>query len=191
MNADEIRQLLKKYYDAECTNEEEQRLKEYFAGDVVPEEMLYDKEIFRYYAKASDIPEPSADFGERIIASLDEYSRIKEINRRKRFLLSVTGIAAGLAILLGAYFFFGSNSEPRDTYSDPEIAYAEAMKILKDVSGRLNHGTQALEHISMIQNATRKSLEVISEPATVIEHKMRPLGKLNKAIDLIRKSDKE
>jgi hypothetical protein len=189
MNTEEIRELLAKYYNAECSEEEESRLKEYFASGTVPDEFLNDKEIFGYYSHASEIPESSAGFGERIISSFYEKERIEKVHGRRKFILVVSGIAAGLAILTGVYFFLERDRDLRDTYSDPETAYNEAMIILYNVSGRLNNGTKGLRHVAMMQDAAYKSLAVINRPADIIKHKMKPLGELNKAIVLIRKDD--
>jgi hypothetical protein len=83
------------------------------------------------------------------------------------------------------YFFFARESEPTDTFSDPEIAYAETMKILHDVSIRLNKGTRALETVGMMQEVAQNSFNEISRPLNLIEEMLRPLDQLNRAMDVV------
>ena len=47
MDKDEIRELLKRYYDAETSESEEARLREYLLGDEVDEEFLVDRNMMR------------------------------------------------------------------------------------------------------------------------------------------------
>jgi hypothetical protein len=96
--------------------------------------------------------------------------------------MTLTGAAAGFLILAASYFFFTGRQEPRDTYSDPELAYAETMKILVDVSTRLNGGTKSLRQLSALYDETSKSLDIVSRSTAIIEEKMKPLDKILEAI---------
>jgi hypothetical protein len=184
MNSEEIKRLLEKYYEGNSTSEEELLLKKFFSEEDVPGDLNDEKEIFMYYRQPSQIPEPSADFEDRIVSAINaEDGDIVRIKRRRLY-VTLSGIAAGLLILAGSYFFFTGRSEPRDTYSDPELAYAETMKILYNVSARLNHGTQALGKISLLQDETQKSLLTINRSASVITEKMKPLINLSKVKDI-------
>jgi hypothetical protein len=184
MNSEEIKRLLEKYYEGDSTSQEELLLKKFFSEEDVPGDLNDEKEIFMYYRQSSQIPEPSADFEDRIVSAINaEDGDIVRIKRRRLY-VTLSGIAAGLLILAGSYFFFTGRSEPRDTYSDPELAYAETMKILYNVSARLNHGTQALGKISLLQDETQKSLLTINRSASVITEKMKPLINLSKVKDI-------
>lgn len=191
MDPEEIKRLLVKYYDGESTGEEEQLLKKFFSQTDIPEELRDEKEIFRYYLQSSVIPEPSSDFEKNIISALDSLDQKSESLKRRRIFGILTGIAAGMLILAGTYFFFVHKSEPRDTYSDPEIAYAETMKILYDVSSRLNHGTKALEQISQLQDETQKSLTTINRSTTIIKERMKPVDNLFEAMGKISNNNKK
>jgi hypothetical protein len=184
MNSEEIKLLLERYYDGDSTNEEEQLLKDFFSRTDIPEDLYSERDIFRYYLQSSIIPEPTSDFENRIISALDSLDQKSESLKRRRIFGIISGIAAGMLILAGTYFFFVQKSEPRDTYSDPEIAYAETMKILYDVSGRLNHGTKALEQIGELRNETQKSFTTINRSTALIKEKMKPLVSLSKAKDI-------
>lgn len=189
MNSEVIKHLLEKYYDGESTVEEEAYLKNFFSHGDIPEDLLDEKQIFSYYLKSAIIPEPSPVFGKNIIDALDSVDKDSLILKRRRVFGTLTTIAAGFLILTGSYFFFIHKTEPRDTFSDPEIAYAETMKILYRVSSQLNTGTQALYRIGSMQEVTRKSLETINRSASTIQEKMKPLDHLHKARNILDSSN--
>jgi hypothetical protein len=77
MNAREINNLLEKYYDGRCSDEEEQILRKYFRETDVPQEFEAEKEMFRYYDSSLSVPEPAAGFEDRILRSIDRSERKK------------------------------------------------------------------------------------------------------------------
>jgi hypothetical protein len=182
MNSEEIKLLLEKYYEGISTQEEEHLLKKFFSRNDVPGELNAEKVLFRFYSQSSQIPEPSGNFEDRIISAIDDADEKIVRIKSRRLYITLSGIAAGLLILAGSYFFFTDRSELRDTYSDPELAYAETMKILYNVSVRLNNGTRSLRQISLLQDETRKSLIRINRSTTVIRKEMKPLNNLIKVI---------
>ena len=186
MNSEEIKRLLEKYYEGETTSGEELLLKKFFSMDNVPQDLRSDQEIFRYYIQATVIPEPSADFEKKIISAIDNEDKNPGRFKRKRLYVTLSGIAAAMIILAGSYFFFINRSEPRDTYSDPEVAYAETMKILYKVSARLNQGTKALGHLSDLQDETQRTMATVSRSTAKIEDNMKPLDNV---FQTIRKAD--
>jgi len=185
MKSEEIKRLLEKYYEGESTVEEEVYLKNFFSLGNIPEDLINEKEIFSYYLKSAIVPEPSLVFEKNIIAALDSIGEASLDQKRRRAFGIFTSVAALILILTGSYFFFIHKSEPRDTFSDPEIAYAETMKILYGVSVQLNNGTQALDRIGSMQEVTRQSLETINRSASTIQEKMKPLDHLRKAGNII------
>ena len=58
------------------------------------------------------------------------------------------------------------------------------MKILMDVSAKLNHGTQALQPIGKINEMTTKSFESINKSTSVIEKNLKNLDYLQKAYEI-------
>jgi hypothetical protein len=176
MNPEEARQLLEKYYNGESSLEEEERLKEFFCKDDIPEDLAPEKDIFKYFAQSSLIPEPSAGFENRIISTLEPADNKSIITGRRRLYGIISGIAAGLLVLTSLYFLFDNRNELEDTYSDPEIAYVEAMRILYDVSERLNDGTKALESLNILESETKKSIETLNKSASTIKEKLEPLN---------------
>ncbi|MGI6312567.1 MAG: hypothetical protein ACOXZU_13680 [Bacteroidales bacterium] len=181
MKEQEIRQLLERYYAGNTTLEEEGLLKEYFGAGGVPEEFAGEREIFRYYSRSqyeTDIPEPSPDFEKRISAAIDREAERESVSVRKRLYIAISGMAAAVLILSAAYFFFERRSDIRDTYSDPEVAYTEAMKILYGISVRMNEGTKALGQLEALQEKTGKTLNAVEKSASLIEDNMKPLEEL-------------
>lgn len=182
MNSEEIKRLVEKYYEGTTTSEEEQLLKKFFSRDNVPVDLRSDQEIFRYYMQEARVPEPSADFEKNIISAIEFEDKVLSKFKRRRMFAALSGIAAAMLILAGSYFLFTGRSEPRDTYSDPDLAYAETMKILHEVSSRLNNGTKALGHLSALQDETQKTLATVSRSTAKIEENMKPLDKVFEAI---------
>ncbi len=167
---------------AHTTSGEELLLKKFFSMDNVPPDLKADQEIFRYYMQVSEIPEPSADFEKNIISAIENEEEHLSTFRRRRIFGMVSGIAAAILILAGSYFFFAGRAEPRDTFTDPELAYAETMKILHEVSSRLNNGTKALGHLSDLQDESRKTMATVSRSASVLEENIKPLDKVLDAL---------
>jgi hypothetical protein len=185
MNAEELNRLLEKYYNGESTEEEERNLREYFNEKNVPKGYETEKEIFRYYMAAGEVPEPSIDFEARILAGIDDASDSnKGSQKTRKLILTYMSAAAGLLILAGSYFFFVHKAEPGDTFTDPEIAYAETIKVLMAVSSQLNHGAQALEPVSKINEMTIKSFEAFNKSTIIIEKNLKNLDYLQKAIEI-------
>jgi hypothetical protein len=186
MNSEEIKRLLEKYYEGDTTSEEELLLKKFFNMNNVPPDLRSDQDIFRFYMQMAVIPEPSADFETNIISAIDSEDKELRGFKRRRLFVTLSGIAAAMLIIAGSYFFFTTRSEPRDTFSDPEVAYAETMKILFQVSARLNQGTKALGHLSALQDETQKTMATVSRSTAKIEDNIKPLDNVFEAI---RKAD--
>jgi hypothetical protein len=184
MNEKELKRLIEKYYNGESTEQEERVLRDYFEKNNVPQGYEAEKVIFGYYAESSEIPEPSIDFEARILAGIDASERNKNSLRIKKYLIPVLSIAAGVLILAGSYFFFINRAESQDTYTDPKLAYAETIRILRDVSSQLNRGTQVLEPVGKINEVTKKSFETINKSTRMVEKNLKNLDYLQKAIDI-------
>ena len=187
MNEEELNRLIEKYYSGESTEEEEYKLKEYFRRSDIPEGYEAEKIIFGYYTESADYIEPSVSFEERIIAGIDA-SEKKQMQFR-RHLLPVMSAAAGLLILAGSYFFFVNKSQPLDTFKDPRIAYTETIKILMDVSEKMNKGSQVLEPVGKINEMTKKSIETINKSTKYVKQNLKNLDMIQKALGKNRSSD--
>jgi hypothetical protein len=179
MKEEDLKRLIDRYYSGESTEEEEIVLKDYFRKDNIPEGYEAEKVIFGFYSESEDIPEPSVDFEARILAGIDASER----HGIKKYLIPLISAAAGLLLLAGSYFYFTSRTEPIDTFKDPQMAYAETIKILRDVSSQLNRGTQVLEPVGKMNEVTEKSFETINKSTRIV-------GKNLKSLNYLQKSDK-
>ncbi len=130
------------------------------------------------------MPEPSIDFEARILAGIDASEIAKGSRRIRRYIVPLLSAAAGLLILAGSYFFFVKRHDSEDTFSDPQIAYAETVKILRDVSAQMNYGAQVLEPIAKMNEMTKKSFETINKSTRIVEKNLKNLDNLKKAIEL-------
>lgn len=180
MNEEKLKQLLERYYSGSSTREEEELLKDYFNGnDIIPG---YDeeKEIFSHYSAMDVYPDPSDDLEERIqktIANIGQH-RIRKIIRMP--LPALISIAAMILLLIGSYYMFILKAEPRDTYSDPKIAYVETMRILNDISAKINKRTMELKPIARLSIVTRTSLESIDRSTTIFAAGLQELQVFDK-----------
>jgi len=184
MKEEELKRLIEKYYNGESTEEEESSLRDYFRKNNIPEGYEAEKVIFGYFDESTDVPEPSIDFEARILAGIDASESKRRSRTMKKYLLPIVSAAAGLLILGGSYFYFIVRAEPRDTFTDPEIAYAETIKILREVSSQMNRGTQVLEPVGKINKVTKKSFETINKSTRIVEKNLKNLELLNKAIEI-------
>lgn len=150
MELQRINILLQKYFEAETTVEEENELITYFSSEAV------DESLKMYVPMFSGIRELSA---ERDLALEEELmDHILESEHREklryRFMWQwVTGIAAAVVIALLAVNFFGNQNQWKDTFSDPQKAYAEATKTLQFVAGKYNQGLAQLKPIQKVDQA--------------------------------------
>lgn len=183
MNTEELKKILEKYYEGKASEEEELTLRKFFSENNVPVGFETEKEIFGFYERMGKIPDLSPDFEGKIIAGIDK--NISGSLKKRRLVISLLSAAAGVLILTGLYFFFLNKTEPGDTFSDPELAYAETLKILYNVSLQFNNGTQTLRPLGKMQEVSTKSFEEINRSTIIIEEKMKNLNYIRNAMDLI------
>lgn len=163
-----IKKLLERFYEGESTLTEEQELLDYFSQEPVPDELLPDKELFEAMRSTSgkpvDVPE---SLNERILSAIDEVDE-KEVRVRRVSWLSLSGLAAGLLVLLGIYFMFlreepSRNLIAEDTYEDPMMAYREAKKALSFVSYKFNQGTGELQPLKEVNETMQQTIQPITK----------------------------
>ena len=131
-----IEALLERYYDAQTSEAEEQRLNDFFLHEEVPAHLQAEKEMF-LQLQATDVPE---GLEERLSQSIDRWGK----KHRTLRLQWIGSIAASLLLLFGAGWYL---QEPprKDTCATPEEAYAEAQKALVMFSTALNKGMRQMD----------------------------------------------
>ncbi len=150
MESQRINSLLQKYFEAETTLDEENELITYFSSDEV------DEDLKMYVPLFSGLTELSA---ERDLALEDDLmNHILESEHREkmryRFMWQwVTGVAAAVVLVMLAVNFYTNQNQWKDTFKDPDQAYAQASKTLEYVAGKYNQGLAQLRPIGKIEKA--------------------------------------
>lgn len=167
---EQLRKILERFYRGETTLEEEKKLQEYFSSTKVPEEFIPDKELFQTFASGDESVPVPGDLDQKIIASIDQAER-KSVKNRRISVFSLSGLAAGLLVMIAVYLFFIRQGDSRsflatnqwsDTYEDPVEAYEEAKQAMMYVSVKMNRGTEELKHIKKVQK-TAEPLQKLSK----------------------------
>jgi hypothetical protein len=149
MNLHEIEQLLEKYFEGGTTLAEEEKLREFFASGNVPERWKNLEGYFSYLIGEKDQQISDPDFDKRIMQQVGEGRLSHLADVRRPWIYWISGVAATILILIAIFVKFDPISRnAEDTFTDPEIAFNEAKKILFYVSSKLNEGTRNLEPIN-------------------------------------------
>ena len=131
-----IEALLERYYDAQTSEAEEQRLKDFFLHEEVPAHLQAEKEMF-LQLQVSAVPE---GIEERLSQSIDRWGK----KQRTLRLQWIGSIAASLLLLFGAGWYL-QDTPRKDTCATPEEAYIEAQRALVMFSTALNKGMKQMD----------------------------------------------
>ena len=163
------RRLIGKYYEGLTSEIEEQVLLEYLLSDGLPEEFEADRDVICSLITMSSEHEPAPSFEEEIVARLGRGRELtKRANSRKLY-WSVSGIAATIFIAVSIWFLAGKSSDPSDTFSSTELAYAETIRVLHKVSSEFNRGTSTLSNLESINRAAEGMATVESTGRLIIK----------------------
>ena len=186
---EEIRKMLDRFYRGETSLEDEKILEEYFSSTTVSEEFIPDKDLFRALKNENESVIVPGNLNQNILASIDEVER-KATRTRRISLFSLSGLAAGLLVMIAVYLFYirtdgpslFASSQMTDTFEDPLEAYEEAKRTLAFVSAKLNNGTHELEHVRKVTKTVDplKSLSKINKGSK----ELSLLGQLKRARDI-------
>ncbi len=138
MNTEYIKNLLENYWNCETSDNEEQILKDFFARQDIPAELLPYKSLFKWQAGQAQIA-TDIDFEKRIL------SRIQPQKKGIRFsehFYSFMKIAASILLFItfgtGIYTQYKQNKEViqsySETFSEPEEALRETQAVLDKIS---------------------------------------------------------
>lgn len=164
MELERIKVLLDKYYQGKTSREEEIDLADFFMDPGVPSEMEADRLLFISLKESSKVTIPDERFDEKLFASIDalDKRKVRKSNINK-LIISLSGMAAGLLIFIGSYFYLMENTvednlqvSHSQAIDDPQFAYEEAKDALLMVSWIMNKGTTELEALSRMDDATRE-----------------------------------
>lgn len=95
--------------------------------------------------------------------SLDMLAFVDGVDERKpRFRMAWASVAAAAAILLGVGLGLGTHSHPKDTFSDPYLAYNELEAAFELISSKMDRGvTIAQDATNQLVNLTNDIIEKI------------------------------
>ena len=150
MDNETLKNLIDRYFDGQTTEEEERRIKDYFASVEVDDSLA---EYAPYFSAMSDNDmydeSDAADIERRMEQQIDSWNKVEKRSSRNARHLSmkwITGIAAMMAIVFTiAYATIRENrtlavATPQDTFDNPEDAYREAERALVTFSEAINKG---------------------------------------------------
>jgi hypothetical protein len=153
MELNEIKKLLEKYYEGSASLEEEKHLRIYFQNHEVPDELSADKELFAHVQHEISTVPVSFGLEEKLSVWVDQQEQVDHKSKRKLFILKISSIAAGVALLVFSYITvdqYNKKKLSKDTFKDPQMAYAEVKRTLLYISEQLNRGTRPLSNVSKI-----------------------------------------
>lgn len=169
MKTEELKELLQRYYRGETTLPEERTLKNFFLQDHLPEELKAERETFLFLSTLSnreaDLPKGLEERLSRSIRRWEErdarQSRLKVRKPKARLTAWYTGIAAALLIAFGTgLYVLKATDQPRDTFDNPQLAYAEAERALQLFATTLNKGQS---HVAKAENRTQRIKEQLEK----------------------------
>ena len=189
MNWSVLKKLLEKYYDGSSSADEEKKMLELLKHENLPSEFSEDRMMITGLFGNEEIPEPSPDLDERIMTAIDESERNRKIISGKRRLYSIISVAAAILIIISFWFILEDKSRVIDTYSDPQLAYNETIKVLYRVSSNLNTGRDQMEELSIISQ-TKSRLNLIPESRDAVAGELKALKYIENSIELLGMDEK-
>lgn len=160
MELKKVKALLTDYYEGKTSREEEALLTEFFIEGKVPSELEADRMLFLSIDESAHEELPDDQFDEKLFAEIEKVDNKKEDGRVRRMLYAISGVAAGILLLAGSYFFIFEKEVDQFVYADTEytdqetmLAYEEAKGALLLVSQVMNTGTEQLGALSKMSDA--------------------------------------
>lgn len=172
MKRQEAEILLKKFFEAETTLQEEQQLKEYFQQGNARKELMPFSELFTGIGQMQQV-QPDDQIEEQIMDFILE--KESEGKSRYRYLwLTISGVAASLLLAVGGMLYYQQQPPYRDTFSDPDHALVYAEQTLQFISSKYNKGLAQLEPVQKLSDPVRQ----LENGLRLVNRGFAPLSKL-------------
>ena len=172
----EIKKLIDKFYKGESSKAEEDIIINYFLTTDIDNDLVKEKKLFLGMQTLikEDIdtpPELKAEL-EAIIdknANWQEAHKIAKLKSTRRYWQ--IGIAATVALLMGAVLTFGPNKiqKPKDSFTDPQLAYTEMSKALELMSTTMNKCIN--KSVNKYQTIDKKTETIIKQSINKFNNK--------------------
>lgn len=182
MDYSEISALVNKYWEGETTLEEEALLRKFFSTHThsLPADLQEAAPLFQYFEDEAVKEWPVADLPELLPAPLHEInaghngapvpvpvaanhtSKVVRISpwqnwmKYAAILLMAAGIGYGGKQFLVKQATMQQQLVQKDSFDDPEKAFAETQKALQLLAKNLNKGTSQMQKLSYFDEATEK-----------------------------------
>jgi hypothetical protein len=196
MDQKKIKALLADYYEGRTSREDEDALVNYFLNTQVPAELEVDRLLFMSISESAREEIPDGQFDEKLFAAIENQG-LKNDRKRSitKLLITASGIAAGILIFIGSYFFLIEKqiedrflvTEEHAIIDETQIAYIEARDALLLVSEVMNKGTGQLVALSKMTDATRE-LTMINKFSKGANN-LQTIGKFDETISEIRRTN--
>ncbi len=143
----EISALLKRYYEGETTLKEEEELRLWFSAGDVPQEMENEKRQFLSMVALAEESVLDSTFDDKV---MNKMAASRFVSKKKTLFLTLSGIAAGLLILL-AVWTGRALFTPKPLYgtvTNPTLAFAQTKVALQIVAKELNKGLKPAKKVT-------------------------------------------
>ena len=180
MEPEVIKYKLQKYFDGESSLEDERILQNYFRSDQIEGELIPYRDLF---AGLTGIRDHEIKIQEEDLLDFILENEHQEKTRYRKLWQIVTGVAAMLLIALFVIHYTNDKPNWKDTYTDPDQAYATAVQTLHFVAGKYREGLAQLKPVSKLNQAVKpmsKSLDLLNKGFYEIENLQKLNSKLNK-----------
>lgn len=158
MDSLELNNLLEKYWNCDTSLEEEQKLKEYFRGEV-PESMKETAQLFRYFEEQQKLSVGQSNFEAEVKKKIVAH---RPKGKSVALYFNIARIAAGVLVVVAAGYFVRQEVrkaypvEQEDTFSDPKLALEETKKALMMISNSFNKAHKEAGKINLFNEAEEK-----------------------------------
>lgn len=161
MDSKEIGQLLEKYWNCETSLEEEKRLRDYFNGKDIPDQVKDTAELFRFFESERQ-RSLGGNFDHDIMRTVKKSERSTKVVSMVRW-VQVARIAAGVLVMVAAAYYVRNEvmkskdqAQVVDTFSDPKEALEETKKALMLISKSFGKAKEGAGKINLFNEAEQK-----------------------------------
>lgn len=159
MEYNKIRTLLERYWEGESSLEDEEVLRSFYAAEHtdLPSDLLEAQPLFRYFTEEANLELPALPAMETVIAQLPPVIKQKPWEHWMKY-AAIFLIAVGLGYAGRQYEEKVHRMDvvlaEKDTYDDPQKAFAATQKALRLLAKNLNKGTSQVQKVSYFNEAT-------------------------------------
>lgn len=159
MEYNKIRTLLERYWEGESSLEDEEVLRSFYAAEHtdLPSDLLEAQPLFRYFTEEANLELPALPAMETVVAQLPPVIKQKPWEHWMKY-AAIFLIAVGLGYAGRQYEEKVHRMDvvlaEKDTYDDPQKAFAATQKALRLLAKNLNKGTSQVQKVSYFNEAT-------------------------------------